>query len=133
MEQARAVAKLARMATQKQNATSGKRISPTNGNRISKPKTPLVESVSQDDSKSVSLSISREGSAAGASGQPVLPLRSEPRLIHPKRVGKLRTATAEPQPLPSGLLEWTKPTLTEIKYTDELRKLYRCETSDEAA
>lgn len=28
---------------------------------------------------------------------------------------------------PSGLMGWTTPTLTEIAYTDELRRLYRCE------
>jgi len=33
----------------------------------------------------------------------------------------------ESSPPLSGLLEWTTPTLTEIEYTDELRRLYRCE------
>jgi hypothetical protein len=31
------------------------------------------------------------------------------------------------EPMLTGLLEWTTPTLTEIAYTDELRELYRCE------
>jgi hypothetical protein len=33
----------------------------------------------------------------------------------------------------SGLLEWTTPTLTEIEYTDKLRRLYRCEVMEQAA
>jgi hypothetical protein len=33
----------------------------------------------------------------------------------------------------SGLMEWTAPTLEEIEYTEELRKLYRCEVVGKAA
>jgi hypothetical protein len=33
----------------------------------------------------------------------------------------------------SGLMEWTTPTLVEIAYTEELRRLYRCEVLQEAA
>jgi hypothetical protein len=50
-----------------------------------------------------------EESFARRRGHPVLPLRSEPKLV------------------------WTEPTLEEIEYTEELRKLYRCEVVGEAA
>ena len=34
---------------------------------------------------------------------------------------------SQPEPRLSGLLEWTTPTLTEIEYTEDLRRLYQCE------
>ena len=39
---------------------------------------------------------------------------------------------AESSPPLSSLLEWTTPTLVEIEYADELRRLYRCEMMQEA-
>ena len=43
------------------------------------------------------------------------------------------SSRSESSPPLSGLLEWTTPTLTEIEYTEELRRLYRCEMMQEAA
>jgi hypothetical protein len=39
----------------------------------------------------------------------------------------------ESSPPLSGLLEWSAPTLMEIEYTEELRRLYRCEVVEQAA
>ena len=40
---------------------------------------------------------------------------------------------SRPEPKLSALMEWTTPTLVEIEYTEELRRLYRCEAIREAA
>jgi hypothetical protein len=36
-------------------------------------------------------------------------------------------------PVPAGLMAWTKPTLEEVEYTEDLRRLYRCEVVPKAA
>ena len=41
--------------------------------------------------------------------------------------------SSQPEPKPSGLMEWTTPTLIEIEFTEELRRLYQCEVMQEAA
>ena len=41
--------------------------------------------------------------------------------------------SSQPETKLSGLMEWTTPMLVEIEYTEELKRLYRCEMMQEAA
>ena len=96
IEEAEIVAGAAR---NKQKASIGKRSSTRYGKRSSNPKLPVSESVSLSTTESVSLSISRVGNAA-AGGE------------------------GSEDPALTGLREWTTSTLTEVKYTPELKRLY---------
>ena len=41
--------------------------------------------------------------------------------------------SSQPETKLSGLMEWTTPMLVDIEYTEELKRLYRCEMMQEAA
>ena len=57
---------------------------------------------------------------------------NHPKCPNGRDITSFTISRAESSPPLSGLLEWTAPILTEIEYTDELRRLYRCEVMEGA-
>jgi hypothetical protein len=118
MVEAEIIAKKARKTL---NTSAGKRTSTSAGKRTANNKSPHPKTALQEPAETAPLSIYREGtdrsrpSWQGSEGNP--PPAHAP-------IGHNAGPPLAPEPELTGLMEWTTPILTEIPYTDELRRLY---------